>query len=361
MSDLRTTITRWCDERRVEMLAAPRMWGSREAVELQLLLLQELRSLAINPELQLGDPRRVLDLYVELVARRFPSEPRRPLFEIADLSDTDFKSELSRVHAELSARMRPENPFDHCDLAVDLIFSEVPTMSAITGFYESFRRATRAVARGGIGRRSKVVEHATDYELSETVVSPPNGVDGHVLLKLSLHKGQSDYVAEDAARGALTSMLTLAEWADSGQPPSALAFDDAERRTFASLQALRLLPRKPIKKAAIGGRFLGRSAPVMLRTDQYPRLLEVVHQDMVPKVYDQTDQVRAIDLDRGFIRHGRGRIVCWLSADLMARVSELGVPARVMGELYEPVGATAFVLVSDIEAAESSDGPMSAA
>lgn len=361
MSDLRTTITRWCDERRVEMLAAPPMWGSREAVELQLLLLQELRSLALNPELQLGDPRRVLDLYVELVARRFPSEPRRPLFEVPDLSDSDFKSELGRVHAELSARIRPENPFDHCDLAVDLTFNEVPTMSAITGFYESFRRATRAVAREGRARRSKVVEHATDYELSETVVSPPNGVDGHVLLKLSLHRGQSDYVADDAARGALASMLTLAEWADSGKPTGALPFDDGERRTFASLQALRLLPRRPIKQAAIGGRFLGRSTPVMLRAEQQGRLLEVVHQDTVPELYDSKEQVRAIDLDRGIIRHGKGRLICYLNPELLARVSEVGVPARVMGELYKPVGATAFVLVNDIEVVDSSDGPTSAA
>ncbi len=109
MSDLREVTTSWIDARMDSMLAAPQMWGSREAVELQALLLVELRSVVMRPTVDAEDSRRVLDAYAKFLARRFPNATPAPLFEHAcreALPETTFTSVLRefsdamRVHDE---------------------------------------------------------------------------------------------------------------------------------------------------------------------------------------------------------------------------------------------------------------------
>jgi hypothetical protein len=80
------------------MLAAPRMWGSDEAVEMQALLLIEMRALATRPEQELANPSRILDAYNAYLAKHFPAKPHRPLSRIVEPDDLGFAlaSELRR-------------------------------------------------------------------------------------------------------------------------------------------------------------------------------------------------------------------------------------------------------------------------
>jgi hypothetical protein len=82
MTTLRDTVVRWVDQRIEAVLAAPPMWGSPEAVELQVLLLLEVRALALRPDQTLAEPRRVLDTYIAHLAQRFPQGGSRPLHEL---------------------------------------------------------------------------------------------------------------------------------------------------------------------------------------------------------------------------------------------------------------------------------------
>jgi hypothetical protein len=81
---LQDIIVTWVDQRIADMLSAPRMWGSDEAVEVQTLLLLELRALALRPELELANPRRILDAYVAYLEKTFPAKPHLPLCQIIE-------------------------------------------------------------------------------------------------------------------------------------------------------------------------------------------------------------------------------------------------------------------------------------
>ena len=72
------------DKRIEDMLAAPRMWGSDEAVELQVLLLLEIRTLALQPEKLAADPRCILDAYAAYLTKTYPAKPNRPLSQIVE-------------------------------------------------------------------------------------------------------------------------------------------------------------------------------------------------------------------------------------------------------------------------------------
>jgi hypothetical protein len=77
--NLQNIIVTWVDQRIADMLSGLRAWGSDEAVEMQTILLLELRALALHPELGLANPMRVLDAYVAYLERTFPAKPHRPL------------------------------------------------------------------------------------------------------------------------------------------------------------------------------------------------------------------------------------------------------------------------------------------
>lgn len=357
MSDLARTIVGWADQRISDVLAAPPMWGSSEAVELQLLTLFELRSLALRPEQELANPRRVLDLYAAFLAERFPDAPSRALFQIVqDAEAAEFRGAIEVFHQRLRHAVLAENPFEHSQLAIQLTFvgGREPTTSAVTGYYEEFRRATRATTRTHTqGRASRDIEGATDFTLDDTVVSRPNGAPGRVLLRLGAGHADSSADARDKVRDALSAIAALAEWAESGESIDQLGLDDVESRTRTAVQALRLVPRRGIEIAAFGGRLLARSRPVEFRATHERRLVEVVGAGATVEPFDAVDEVRALDLDRGHLVLGRKqRIVCHARPELLGEVGEVGVRARVVGRRYAPPIGRSFVLVDSVEAIE---------
>jgi hypothetical protein len=83
MSALHDMLIAWIDTRIENMLAAPRAWGSNEAIEMQVLLLLEMRALVLNPR-ELATPRRVFDAYATYLSKTYPTMPHRPLFQIVE-------------------------------------------------------------------------------------------------------------------------------------------------------------------------------------------------------------------------------------------------------------------------------------
>ena len=108
MTALRDTVVRWVDQRIEAVLAAPPMWGSPEAVELQVLLLLEVRALALRPDQTLAEPRRVLDTYIAHLAQRFPQGGSRPLHELIT-GDDEVLLEARRGARALRRYPSPEH------------------------------------------------------------------------------------------------------------------------------------------------------------------------------------------------------------------------------------------------------------
>jgi hypothetical protein len=351
----------WIEQRIEEMLAAPSMWGTLEAVELQVLQLLELRALAVRPEPELANPRRVLELYQDFLRQRFPDAASAPLHLLA--ADLDL---MRQFRDQLGQTSISENPFEHAKVAIRLRFDALPRMSAISGYYESFRRAARAVTstRSGTGRRPKVVEAATDFTLEDVVLVHPNGKAGEALLRLGPSSGQADWDADRRVGEGLGAMLTLAEWAAGDEPVDQLALHDVEGRVRAALQARRLLPRMGITTAEIGGTLMTRSKPVELHASFDRRFVQVVAAHSSPMPFDRRDEIRAIDLDGGFLALRTGpkrseRVQCYVEPEQLAAIGEVGVRAHVTGLIYQPLGGRPFVLADRVDV-EDDAGDLSA-
>ena len=359
---LRETVVHWVDRRVEAMLAAPPMWGSSEAVEMQVLLLMQVRSLALRPEQEIEEPRRILDTYLAYLARRFPKREQAPLFELVAPDDEDYtklSGDLREFAATLREGMLEENPFQHGDLAIKLMFGagHMPTASAFTGYYEEFRRTARAVARRtdrATGRAPKDIELATDFVLTDVRVRQPDGRCADVVMLLGAAppvatQGTLFSGAEpDRVRDALAGLLTMGEWAAADAPLGDLPFDNADQRVRLAVQARRMLPGRGIETAAIGGKLIGRSKPVEFRADLEPRFREVLRAALPPEPFERYDNVRAVDLDRGLVLFGKQRIRCYLQSGMLGDHAEVGVMARIQGQLYRPLGESPFVIVDKL-------------
>ena len=357
---IRDSLLAWVDNRLDEMLRAPRMWGSREAVELQALLLLEFKTFVRHPSFGTQDPRRVLDAYLVYLRDRFPTVPGAPLYEVlSERPEAEFASVLREFRAHLDATVLDENPFEHSELAIALTFAQdrAPNATAFTSYYEEFRRATRAIIGAGKSKRStKSIEHATDFSLEEVRVTQKNGKPASALLILGSPAGQQDFETQQQVRDGLAGLVTMAEWAVSSAELSSLAMDDVDARTRMAVQALRVVPRRGIQMVSIGGKLIGRAKPIELQAEQEKRFVEVVGAGASPEAFDQEDEVRAIDLDRGVLRLGkRPGMVCYVRPDQLANVAEVGVTARVVGQRYRPPSGVAFVLVSELFVQRGSD------
>lgn len=366
MSALRDTILHWIDKRTRDMIAAPRAWGSDEAIEMQVLLLLQFRKLTLQPDFDHGDPGSLVDAYMEYLTRAYPKHPHQPLHRIieTDRLGLNIAAELTKVIQTFTESMLEENPFQHNDLAIRLVFEEgrTPTTAAFTGYYEEFRRAARATARrrdrgARRGRAPRGIEEATDFTLSDIRVTPKNGAPAEVLLLLGAgapaeareSRDARDRSAEDEVRDAIVELVTMGEWAASEAEVSALPLDDVEQRSRMTVQALRIVPHRGILKAEIGGTLIGRSKPVEFRPEHERRFLSVLRSSAPSEVYDETEEIRGIDLDRGLVIVNRKmRLHCYVRPEHLQEITEVGAQAHVQGTLYRPLAGQPFVVASHI-------------
>jgi hypothetical protein len=357
MKGLRATLLDWTNQRLSTLLEAPRMFGSDEAIEMQALLLLELKALVLQPEREIANPRRVFDIYTTYLNRTYPRKPNRPLFEIVERDDfgLNLAKELHKFLDAFTPTLLEENPFEHNTLAIQLRFKpdQLPTAAAVTGYYEEFRRAARSFARRPgttSGRVSKDVENATDFELADLRLSPKNGAPAEALLLLGGGVGQQSTIASELVRSAMSSMISMGEWAGTAEGVERLPVDDVGRRTHLALQTLRILPRGEVAEVGIGGQLIGRARPVVFRQDYERRIVEVVGASTTPEPFDHVDEIRAFDSDRGQLTLGKERLRCYVRPDQVPKVVAVGVSARVVGRLFAPIVGKPFVLVDrDIE------------
>lgn len=152
----------------------------------------------------------------------------------------------------------------------------------------------------------------------------------------------------------------MVEWAETSTGVRELRIDDVEQRTRTAVQALRLLPRRGIKTVAIGGKLIARQKPIEVRAEHEKRFLEVVGAETKPAAFDEKEEIRAIDLDRGLVVLGKkARLPCYVRPELLGEVAAVGVQARIVGKLYRPLQGKPFVLADEIDVASDFDDPPS--
>lgn len=78
------TIPEWTERRIGSILSAPRMWGSLEAVEAQVITLCEVRQVALT-----GSPGGVLEAYRAHIEKYFPDDVPAPASSLAK-SESEF-------------------------------------------------------------------------------------------------------------------------------------------------------------------------------------------------------------------------------------------------------------------------------
>lgn len=357
MSTFRETVLRWANERLDAIIGAPPMWGSNEAVEMQVLLLMELRALALRPQDSLDSPDAVFELYTTFLRQRFPENPPAPLCEI---EAAPFEQTLRDFRKLLEARIIQEDPFQHADLVVRLQYraAQRPTAQSFTAYCDAVRRAARAFTRTAdkkTGRVRKEVEAVTDFSLRDVRLSQPNGAPAEALLLLDRGvAAQQHLFALDEVRGALASLASTALWLDSGEGVDSLPIDDNDARVRAALQTMRLLPRRDVELVQLGGGLAGSPKPFTLRASHEVRCVSILAAQSAPRQFDETDEIRGIDLDRGTIVLGKGRrLTCYVpSLVLGTEVREVGVRARVRGQLYAPPLSPHFVIADSIDLEE---------
>ena len=88
-------IFNWIDDRIEHMLASPRAFGSDEAIEMQILLLLEMRFLETK--------RDIIEEYKAYLNKTYPKKPNKPLFQIieTDHLGNNIAIELRKAIAEL--------------------------------------------------------------------------------------------------------------------------------------------------------------------------------------------------------------------------------------------------------------------
>jgi hypothetical protein len=103
MRPLSETMVEYIDGKLDAILRAPPMWGSDEAVELQVLQLLEMRALAIRPEVVKARRRPILDPYVGFLRRKFPEAPTMNLAAL--LEQGGRRGELAAILGEFRNEM----------------------------------------------------------------------------------------------------------------------------------------------------------------------------------------------------------------------------------------------------------------
>jgi hypothetical protein len=147
MKELRDVIVTWVDQRIEDMLSAPRMWGSDEAIELQMLLLLELRALALRPEEITADPRRILDAYAAYLAKTYPKTPNRPLCQIIETDHSGLR---------LAAELRK---FKNQLVSLDLDTVKKPAINEALGAKPTKSHSTKNVVRNNPWAKVDAIAH----------------------------------------------------------------------------------------------------------------------------------------------------------------------------------------------------------
>ncbi len=89
---------KWVDTRVESIIARPAMWGGRQAVELQLLQLAEVRQLAVDSSALTADPCMLVKKWI-----KHSKKHNNRTLQIAECSEEEFQTFLRSMVNDLNA------------------------------------------------------------------------------------------------------------------------------------------------------------------------------------------------------------------------------------------------------------------
>ena len=373
ISDPRTTLVERIDRSLDMMSKVPKMWGSPESMELQALLLLEMRAVATRPSVMRGRPSGLRDAYENFVRASFAEAPSMMLSSI--LQHMDRLPELPvflRKFADTFERWLPlDSPDEAGDLVLDLEAvagaKEIP-FSVVCKYFEHFQSGLLELAKStAVGKRQDRVSkalRATAYAIPEITVVPRRDDSTVVRIQLTQPRteqtniyGQPDEY-ESSVLGAMQRAARVLRWAGSGA-----SIDQAktlsptpEERVNVAFQTLKMMPPEGIASVRVGGRLLGSDERVEVKPAHAGQLMSIIEEEQTPTPFDASGHVRALDLDQGWfrIRSDAAGVKCWTKGrgDLLTTASGAlasRVKVRVVGKMFV-VRRRKMVTIDSVEA-----------
>jgi hypothetical protein len=319
MSDPRAMIVDRIDHSLDLVSKVPKMWGSPESMELQVLLLLEMRAVATRESVMRGRPSGLRDAYDSFIRKSFNDAPSMMLSSILQNMDhgPDLHVLLREFADDFDNWLPLDQPSETGDLVLDLEGSadakEIP-FSVICKYFEHFQSGLHALAKSAAGGklrdRASLAIRATAYAIPEITVVPRRGAGPVVRIQLTQPRteqtsiyGQPDEY-ESSIQSAMQSAARVLRWADKRAPmgdAKALSSTPRERMDLA-FQAMKMLPPSGIASVRVGGRLLGVDGPVEMKPVHAGQLLSIIEEEQVPIPFAEIGLVRAVDLDQNWFR-----------------------------------------------------------
>ena len=220
MSDHLAIIARRIDRSIDQMTFAPEMWGPPECLELQALLLLEMRAVATRSSVLHGKPSGVRDAYRAFIKRSLGGEPG-PFLLSALLGEATER--LPALLKQFADEFDKWLPFDkHDDDEVTLELEGAPgaatiSFDAVCRYYEQFHRGLQdltQLSRSKLQRTDRrLASMATDYAVPDVSVVPRRGGAGPMVTPLigiqSIASTTTSETTNEAQRNMATGRETL--------------------------------------------------------------------------------------------------------------------------------------------------------
>lgn len=355
----RSEIQTYIEQQLESLCRRPEMWGDSICVELQYLLLIEFWLVNTRPELEQKNPRIVRDEF-QRFCRRAGYNDRIPLAD-NKIPPATFQRLLLEFKDSFSKRMTPPNPFEEHDFTVAFNLKKGRHISdaIVSQGLGNVRRVLRAAlrpekARGLGGRTRKEIEALTDFEVLDIDIRHSNGVGARIVFPMRQQTSlQIDWDHQEKVRKTLGSLVDMAEWASSTEP-TPLTMASPQERDWIAWQAIQLIPHGDVESMELGGKLISRSRPVMLTSQQRPKLISILDSTLETSEYRKIGTIRALDRDSAVLKfraEGENKnIECWLADDDDLKRSEENLCARVevRGKKYTGVARKPVVLINEL-------------
>lgn len=278
MSDVVTAAVAYIDRRLATMKRAPKSWGSPESLELQALLLLELRTFLLRRRTHASDPYEVRDAYARFLARHFPELPGRFMAHAlpAEKLAEQLPDLVMALRDEVVSTLGPEDAFQTAALVVEVRFRPgvaTPPFAKAARYVGRLLRAMGVVVGSTGGRARDAV-----FAIPDVRFVPSDDETGPGVL-FAFDAPQGTPAAVTAHWQALEKMARVVEWAASGEgagaAPLLAMFPEQGERDAVVRCAKRLYPRRAIASVTIGGRGLGR-APIVVEARWSYRIDELL-------------------------------------------------------------------------------------
>lgn len=283
MSDALAEAVAYIDRRLATMKRAPRSWGSPESLELQALLLLELRTFLLRRRTYASDPYEVRDAYARFVAHRLPENPGRFMADVlpADRLARELPDLVAALRDEVVSTLGPEDPFQTAAVAVEVRFPSGlvnPPFGKAARYVGRLLSTIGAIVRETGGRSTDAAFPVPDVRFSSSDAARPS-----VMFAFDPPRGES--FAINAHLEALRKALLVVDCAsvdqERGLAQMCDLFREPHERVMIAQKVRRLRFTKGIDEVQIGGEALNR-APVLLSTDFGTRIDTLIERIGVP-------------------------------------------------------------------------------